>query len=64
MHGAGAAALGILCDVIRAVQPCSADVTPTANMMNFPGPVYTYACTQSGCGAGHNSMTGTITIVP
>jgi PKD repeat protein len=64
MHGAGAAALGLLCDVIRSVQPCSLDFTPAANMLNVPGPVYTYACTQSTCGAGHNNMTGTITIVP
>jgi PKD repeat protein len=67
-HGVGGiAVLGITtCDVITANQPCTVNFTPTAGMLNFPGPVYTYACTQSSCGTApqHNGMTATITIVP
>lgn len=68
-HGvAGIAVLGITqCDVIRPVQPCTVSFTPTAAMRNFPGPVYTYACSQNQCApsqAAHDGMTGTITIVP
>jgi hypothetical protein len=63
----GIAVLGITqCDVIRSNQPCTANLTPTTGMMNFPGPVYTYTCTQSACGTQpqHDGMQGTITIVP
>lgn len=68
-HGVGGiAVLGITqCDVIRANQPCTVSITPTAGMLGFPGPVYTYACTQSTCAptqAVHDGMQGTITIVP
>ena len=65
--GLGVLGIGTQCDVIRAVQPCTVNVTPTAAMLNVPGPVYTYACTQSTCApsqAVHDSMQGTITIVP
>ena len=58
---------GTQCDVIRSDLPCTVSFTPTAAMLNFPGPVYTYACTQSTCAptqAVHDSMQGTITIVP
>lgn len=67
-HGVGGiGVLGITqCDIIRSSQPCTVNFTPTAGMLNFPGPVYTYACTQTECGNTnqHNNMTGTITIVP
>ncbi|HQQ76931.1 MAG TPA: PKD domain-containing protein [Thermoanaerobaculia bacterium] len=67
-HGVGGiAVLNITqCDVIRSNQPCTASLTPTASMLNFPGPVYTYFCTQSACGTQpqHDGMSGTITIVP
>ncbi len=68
-HGIGGiAVLGITqCDVFTASQPCTVNFTPTAGMMNFPGPVYTYACTQTQCApsqAVHDSMQGTLTIVP
>ncbi len=67
-HGVGGiAVLGITqCDVITSNAPCTTSVTPTSSMLNFPGPVYTYACTQSQCGttAQHSNMTGTITVVP
>ena len=51
-HGVGGLAvlgIGTQCDVIRAVQPCTVNFTPTAGMLNVPGPVYTYACTQTTC---------------
>jgi hypothetical protein len=41
--------------------------TPTADLLNVPGGVYTYGCTHTECAptlALHNAMTGTITIVP
>lgn len=68
-HGVGGlAALGITqCDVIRFNQPCTVSFTPTAAMLNFPGPVYTYGCSQSQCApsqALHDGMQGTVTIVP
>ena len=68
-HGIGGiAVLGITqCDIIRANQPCTVSFTPTAGMLNFPGPVYTYACTQTDCApsqAVHDSMQGTLTIIP
>ncbi len=49
---------------------CVWNFTPSATMLNSPGPVYQYGCTQTTCGSGHLSMTagspmgGTITIVP
>ncbi|MEO8054081.1 MAG: PKD domain-containing protein [Acidobacteriota bacterium] len=69
-HGVGGLAtlgIGTDCDVIRANQPCTVSFTPTAGMLNFPGPLYTYVCTQSTCApsqAVHDAMQGTITIVP
>jgi PKD repeat protein len=68
-HGIGGiAVLGITqCDVFTANSPCTVSFTPTAGMLNFPGPVYTYACTQTQCApsqAVHDSMQGTLTIVP
>jgi len=67
-HGVGGiAVLGITtCDVITASLPCTVNFTPSAGMLGFPGPVFTYACTQTTCGpaAQHNGMTATITIVP
>lgn len=69
-HGVGGLAtlgIGTECDVIRANQPCTVSFTPTAGMLNFPGPLYTYVCTQSTCApsqAVHDAMQGTITIVP
>ena len=68
-HGVGGVAvLGITqCDVITSNAPCTVNFTPTSGMLNFPGPVYTYACTQTTCAPTplqHNGMTGTITIVP
>ena len=70
-HGIGGlAALGIgtECDIIRTVQPCTINITPTTVMLNnqFAGH-YTYACTQTSCAPSqpvHDGMTGTITIVP
>ena len=49
---------------------CVWNFTPTASMLNSPGPVYQYGCSQSTCSFGHDTMTagavngGTITIVP
>ncbi|HEY3350510.1 MAG TPA: PKD domain-containing protein [Thermoanaerobaculia bacterium] len=68
-HGVGGiAVLGITtCDVIRSNLPCTVNFTPTAGMLGFPGPVYTYACTQTTCAPNqndHNNMQATITIVP
>lgn len=65
-HGLVLGALGINCNVITPGAPCTVSLTPTAGMVNFPGPLYTYACTQISCGPAseHNNMTGTITIVP
>jgi PKD repeat protein len=67
-HGIGADAVSFLgitqCDVITPSRPCTVAFTPTANLLNFKGGVYTYFCTQSTCGAGHTTMSGTITIVP
>jgi hypothetical protein len=70
-HGIGGDAVSFLgitqCDVIRSVQPCTVNFTPTANLLNFQGGVFTYKCTQTTCAptlAIHDGMTGTITIVP
>ncbi len=67
-HGVGGQALllGITqCDLVRSNVPCTVNFTPTAGMLTLvPGGVYRYQCTQSICGAGHSTMTGTITIVP
>ena len=70
-HGIGGDAVAFLgitqCDVIMPSRPCTVNFTPTANMLNFLGGVYTYSCTHTECAptlAVHNSMTGTITIVP
>ena len=56
-------------ELITASHPCVVTFTPTAAMLGstFGGPTYTYGCTQTQCAptlAVHNSMTGTITIVP
>ncbi len=56
------------CDFLN--PSCVWNFTPTAAMLNSPGPVYQYGCTQTTCGSGHLSMTagspmgGTVTIVP
>jgi PKD repeat protein len=53
--------------LIKSNHPCVVTFTPTAGMLGFPGPTYTYSCTQTDCApdmATHNSMTATITIVP
>ena len=71
-HGIGGQVVSFLgitqCDIIRAVQPCTVNFTPTASMLTFlPGGVYAYNCTQTTCAptqALHDSMTATITIVP
>ncbi len=55
------------CGTITANQPCTVHVTPTADLAGVQGGVYTYHCTHTECApnlAVHNSMTGTITIVP
>ncbi len=55
------------CGFITANQPCTVHVTPTADLAGVQGGVYTYHCTHTECApslALHNSMTGTITIVP
>ncbi len=71
-HGIGGDAVSFLgitqCDVITATRPpCTVSFTPTANLLNFQGGVFRYNCTQTTCApsqAVHDSMTGTITIVP
>lgn len=73
-HGLGGlAVLGITgcddggsLDNIIPTHPCTVTFTPTANMLNSPGPSYMYACTQSTCGNAfqHNGMTGVIVIEP
>jgi PKD repeat protein len=55
------------CSSITANQPCTVHVTPTANLAGVQDGVYTYHCTHTECAPNlvvHNSMTGTITIVP
>ncbi|MGA7992073.1 MAG: PKD domain-containing protein [Thermoanaerobaculia bacterium] len=54
-------------DLITSSHPCAVTFTPTAGMLGFPGPTYTYGCTQTQCApsqAVHDGMQGTITIVP
>ncbi len=54
-------------DLIKSTHPCVVTFTPTVGMLGFPGPTYTYSCTQTDCApnlATHNTMTATITIVP
>jgi len=54
-------------DLITSSHPCTVTFTPTAGLLGFPGPTYTYGCTQTQCAPTltvHNGMTGTITIVP
>ncbi|HTS02449.1 MAG TPA: hypothetical protein VMN04_07995, partial [Thermoanaerobaculia bacterium] len=70
-HGIGGDAVSFLgitqCDVITPNVPCTVNFTPTANLLNFQGGVFTYNCTHTECAptlAQHNMMTGTITIVP
>ena len=47
------------CNVMPRNQPCTVDnVTPTAAQVG----TYSYACSQSSCGAGHGSMTGKFTV--
>jgi PKD repeat protein len=71
IHGIGGDAANLLgitqCDPITASQPCTVTFTPTANLLNVQGGVYTYSCTHTECAPNqtvHNKMTGTITIVP
>jgi hypothetical protein len=55
------------CEVITANVPCTVNFTPTANLLNFQGGVFTYSCSQTQCAPSqpvHQGMTGTITIVP
>jgi PKD repeat protein len=67
---AGLGSLGPPADCFFLNPSCVWKITPTANLLNSPGPVYQYGCTQSTCGFGHTNMTaggpmgGTITIVP
>ena len=70
-HGIGgdaASFLGITqCDPFTANRPCTVNFTPTPDLLTFQGGVYTYNCTQTTCAPTqvlHDSMTGTITIVP
>lgn len=59
-HGVGGLALlGITqCNSVRQVAPCTVTITPTASQRR----TYNYVCTQSSCGAGHNSMGGTLIV--
>jgi heme/copper-type cytochrome/quinol oxidase subunit 2 len=55
----GLALLGIAsCNSIPGHGSCSATITPKSSQVG----TYHYACTQSSCGAGHDSMTGTIVV--
>ena len=60
LHGVGGLALlGIVsCNSIPSHGSCSATITPKSSQVG----TYHYACTQSSCGAGHDSMTGTIVV--
>jgi PKD repeat protein len=60
LHGVGGLALlGIAsCNSIPGHGSCSATITPKSSQVG----TYHYACTQSSCGAGHDSMTGTIVV--
>jgi PKD repeat protein len=60
LHGVGGLALlGIVnCNAIPAQGSCSATITPKSSQVG----TYGYACSQSSCGAGHNSMTGSIVV--
>jgi len=60
LHGVGGLALlGIVnCNSIGAHGSCSATLTPKTTQVG----TYGYACTQSSCGAGHQTMTGTIVV--
>jgi PKD repeat protein len=60
LHGVGGlAGLGIAnCSAIPAQTSCSATITPKSTQVGR----YDYACTQSSCGAGHSTMTGTILV--
>jgi PKD repeat protein len=69
-HGVGwngTSNLPVACTAITANAPCTVNFTPTADQLNVPGGVYMYSCTHTECApslAVHNTMTGTITIVP
>jgi hypothetical protein len=62
MHGIGGVPeLGITsCNLIAKSAPCTVNFTPTAAQVG----THHYECTQTSCGAGHNSMKGLITIEP
>ncbi len=63
IHGVGGlAALGITgCNLVTTSTACVANFTPTAGMVS--GSPFTMSCSQTSCGAGHNTMVGRINIV-
>lgn len=61
IHGIGGlSALGIInCEVVSITRPCVVDnFKPTASQIKK----YPYSCSQTACGSGHSSMTGSITV--